>query len=112
MTAERLPRFVPSSVDHRYRVTLLCNKWDTDEGKFTDTITAIGPIGARQTAEDKWRHEYPAICAVHVEEIVLDPDFHEECGYRWDRHNNRIKAWKGPFGCPSELDLRVMDGER
>lgn len=105
-------RFVPSFVDHRYLVTLLCNKWDKDEGKFTDTVTAIGPIGARKTAEDKWRGDYPNICAVHVEEVVLDPDYHDECGVRWEFHDNKDPQAKLPFGCLPESVLRWKAGDR
>ena len=101
-----LPKFVPSPlVDRRYEVTLMEDKWDSDRGKFKTTVTAIGPVGARKAAEDKHRDEYPDCVAVWVEEVKLDPDFHDECGYRWDHHNNRVKSWKGPFGCPNELDL-------
>lgn len=38
--------------------------------------------------------------------------FHEECGYLWSLHDNRIAGRALSFGCPSEAEARAEWGDR
>lgn len=49
--------------------------------------------------------------AVH-ESFDPDPRFHEECGTRWDQHDNTVLGSVLPFGCLPELELRRREGDR
>lgn len=41
-----------------------------------------------------------------------DTDVHEDCGYAWDAHDNRVFLNKLPFGCPTEAAARAQWGDR
>lgn len=110
MTADRLPAFTPTEDYRTYRVTVMEDQWDSDRGKFSVTVHAIGPKGAREQAVEQVRDEFPDACAVHVEEIADDPAFHDECGFAWTVHDNTDPHTKGPFGCPTELTARLRWG--
>lgn len=36
--------------------------------------------------------------------------FHEECGFRFDLHDNREPGRRLPFGCPTETTARLRWG--
>lgn len=38
--------------------------------------------------------------------------FHDECGYAWHAHDNRVRTNRHPFGCPTETMARSADGDR
>lgn len=42
----------------------------------------------------------------------LGPLFHEDCGYLWKLHDNRVAGRALPFGCPSEAEARAAWGDR
>jgi hypothetical protein len=42
----------------------------------------------------------------------ISPTFHEECGYAWAAHDNKNRANRLPFGCPSESAARAAYGDK
>lgn len=38
--------------------------------------------------------------------------FHNECGFLWGLHDNRIAGRPLPWGCPSEAEARSAFGDR
>ena len=114
MTALR--RFTPPDETRTFQVTVLANRFDEDEGKFTVTVHAIGALSAREIAVDQVRDEYPSAMAVGCEEVVepvADYLFHDECNYAWSRHDAAVPGRKLPWGCPTdELILWFGEGNR
>jgi hypothetical protein len=53
----------------------------------------------------------PAGDAPTTEELTAHL-YHEECGYAWAVHDNRVQANRRPFGCPSEAEARAAYGDR
>jgi hypothetical protein len=42
----------------------------------------------------------------------VDGKFHDTCGFLWSLHSNRVAGRALPFGCPSELEVRSLCGDR
>lgn len=114
MSVERLPSFVPPVETKAYRVTVLANRWDPDEGKFAVRLHAIGQVSARELAVEKVRDEYPDAMALRVEEVPEEtPGMHDGeggCGFAWAAHDNTDRFATGPFGCPTEAIARARWG--
>jgi hypothetical protein len=64
-----VPRFTSTPEYRAYRVTLDADRYDGDSGRLSVTVHAIGPLSARQLAEDQVRGEYP--CAVGLRAEVV-----------------------------------------
>jgi hypothetical protein len=71
-------RFTPTPEYRAYRVTLDADRYDGDSGRLSVTVHAIGPLSARQLAEDQvcarldpatGKPEYP--CAVGLRAEVV-----------------------------------------